>query len=284
MPGPLNDQPHLQATSVIVTTYNQPQALTLCLLALSFQTFEDFEIVIADDGSGKETEAVIQWAKDQLGLRIQHIWHRDDGFRKCRILNKAILSSRGDYLVFTDGDCLPRRDFLATHDQYKTRGHFLSGGYIKLTKEASNAIGKAQIANGDFCRRSWLRSHGYPFKKSFLKLTSDGVFAKILNRFTTTRAGWHGHNSSCWKSDALLINGFDERMGWGGEDREFGYRLVNLGLIATRVRYSAICTHLFHERPWRNLEILAQNDQMRNETKRTGTNVTQHGISQLPAD
>lgn len=270
------------ATSVILTTYNQPRWLELALLGYARQTLGDFEIVVADDGSDDDTREVIEGIRRNTGLNLQHVWQRDAGFRKCRILNKAILACRGDYLVFSDGDCVPRCDFLQAHLGLRKPGYFLSGGYVKLSKPVSACIDASAVESGLFARRRWLIQNGLGRFENLAKLGSGPWSAWWLNRLSRTRAGWHGHNASCWKRDALSVGGFDERMGWGGEDREFGYRLVNAGVRPRRIRYSAICVHLHHERPWRDEQVLARNDDLRRRTRQLGICSTDYGIRLTP--
>src|SRR6056297_2680694 len=125
-------RPETMKLSVIISTYNSPEWLEKVLWGYSVQSHNDFEIIIADDGSGAETRQLIDRMRQQTGLTIRHIWQEDKGFRKCRILNLAVLESATDYLVFTDGDCIPRRDFLEVHATEAEPGRFLSGGYHKL--------------------------------------------------------------------------------------------------------------------------------------------------------
>ena len=126
--------------SVIITTYNSEEWLRKVLIGFSIQTFDDFEIIIADDGSTNKTKAVINEFSSVFKYPIQHVWQEDDGFRKSEILNKAILNAKTKYLLFTDGDCIPRNDFVAVHYKYKQKGYFLSGGYFKLPLAISSAI------------------------------------------------------------------------------------------------------------------------------------------------
>ena len=118
--------------SVIFTTYNHPKWLEKTLLGFSVQSYRDFEIIVADDGSGPETSAVVERLVHEIDIPIQHLWQEDDGFQKCRILNKAILASRGEYLIFTDGDCIPHPDFVRNHVELAREKTMLSGGYFKL--------------------------------------------------------------------------------------------------------------------------------------------------------
>lgn len=202
--------------SVIMTTYNAPRWLEKVLWGYARQTHADFEIIVGDDGSTGETADLIERMRQETGLSIQHVWQRDDGFRKCRILNKAILHAAHPYLVFTDGDCIPRRDFLAVHAARAAQGHYLSGGYHKLPRETSEAITRADIDAGRCFDIDWLRAHGMPRQRKNLKLTAGPRLAALRNRVTLTRCNFKGSNGSAWIEDVLAVNGFDERMAWGG--------------------------------------------------------------------
>ena len=214
-------------TSIILSSYNQQNWLLLTLCGYLNQTDLDFEIVIADDGSTEETRTLIHKFKSSNSLIIKHVWHPDNGFQKCRILNRAIEAADGEYLIFSDGDCIPRKDFVEVHKKHSQKGFFLSGGYFKLPLDTSNRITKESISSGECFQTKWLKANGVPNTTKLLKLTKSKLLASFLNSVTPTKRTWNGHNASCWKSDALKINGFDERMKYGGEDVEFGYRLVN---------------------------------------------------------
>ena len=116
--------------SVIISTYNQPQWLEKVVWGYTARTHRDFEIVIADDGSAEETGSTIDRLRRETGLTIRHLWHEDQGFRKCSIMNRAIVEAAAEYLVFTDGDCIPRGDFLAHHARLARPGWMLSGGAV----------------------------------------------------------------------------------------------------------------------------------------------------------
>src|SRR5690606_1708918 len=126
--------------SVIISTYNAPAWLEKVLWAYCFQDYNNFEIIVADDGSGIETKQLIERFRKDTSLTIKHVWHEDRGYRRQTILNKAIKESDSEYLIFTDGDCIPRKDFIATHIKHAEKGYFLSGGYCKLPMETSKAI------------------------------------------------------------------------------------------------------------------------------------------------
>ena len=264
--------------SVIFTTYNHPRWLEKTLWGFSAQSWRDFEIVVADDGSGPETRAVIESMATQIDIPIRHVWQEDDGFQKCKILNKAITESRGEYLIFTDGDCIPHPDLVRNHVELAAENTLLSGGYFKLPLDVSQAITREDILNGNCTRPGWLLRNGVPFTPKIAKLFSHRVIGAILDALTITRATWNGHSSSTWKKHVLEVNGFDERMQYGGQDREFGERLVNLGLKTRQVRYRCSCVHLDHGRGYARPESIARNRQIRRHTRRYRVTRTEHGI------
>ncbi len=268
------------SVSIILSTYNQPEWLRLTLLGYISQIYTNIEIVIADDGSSKETCDLIENFKSLTSLPIKHIWQPDEGFRKCRILNKAIESADGKYLIFSDGDCVPRNDFVEVHNKHAEKGYFLSGGYFKLPLVTSKRVTKERISSGECFERSWLNANGVPRTLKLLKLTRSNLIASIFNSITPTKRTWNGHNASCWKTDAKKVNGFDERMKYGGEDVEFGCRLVNSGLKAKQVRYLAPCLHLEHSRGYVNDESLNANLAIRKTTLNNKIQCTKYGIFQ----
>ena len=264
--------------SVIIATYNSPDYLEKVLWGYDVQTFKDFEILIADDGSNNITKERIEALSKELSYPIQHIWHEDDGFRKTIILNKAILASKHNYLLFSDGDCIPRKDFLEVHANEAEEGYFLSGGYHKLNMETSLAIQNEDIINGNCFNINWLKKHkmGHSFKNN--KISAGPIFSKFLNRVTPTKATWNGHNASGWKNDIIAVNGFDERMQYGGMDRELGERLFNKTIKSKQIRYSAICIHLDHKRGYKTPETLERNAKIREAVKKEHKNWTDYGI------
>ena len=148
--------------AVVLTTFRSPVWLEKVLWGYLNQTHRDFEIVIADDGSGDNTARVIRAAAKSAmakanGITVQHVWQKDRGFRKSRILNKAIGAAEADYIVFSDGDCIPRSDFLSVHAALAARGRFLSGGYVKLPMATSLAITRDDIESGRAFSVRWLR-------------------------------------------------------------------------------------------------------------------------------
>ncbi|UCZ56948.1 glycosyltransferase family 2 protein [Desulfurispirillum indicum] len=254
--------------SVIFTTYNSPAWLEKVLWGFFEQTVKDFEIVIADDGSRDETRELIERMRVESPVPIKHIWQEDDGFQKCRILNKAIVAAEGEYAIFTDGDCIPRNDFVAQHLRFARRDRYLSGGYFKLPLDVSHAITREDIVSQRAFDVGWLASQGFMHTHKSLKLIAKGWFADVLNVLSPTRPTWNGHSASCHREHIIAVNGFDENMQYGGQDCEFGDRLLNYGLKAQRIRYSAVCLHLDHGRGYATEETRAKNRRIREHTKK----------------
>jgi glycosyltransferase involved in cell wall biosynthesis len=264
--------------SVVITTYNQPTWLELVLWGYAVQEYRDFEVVVADDGSDERTRVVIDRLRPELGVPVRHVWHEDRGFRKCEILNKAIVASTGDAILFTDGDCIPRRDLLGVHAHALAPRRFLSGGYAKLPADVSAAITPADVRAGLATSYAWLRSRGAPATRALLRLRAPDALGRLLDRLTPTRPTFNGHNATVWRTDVLRANGFDQRMGWGGLDRELGERLENAGVRGRQIRHRAHVVHLHHARGYRRPEIERANRAIRDETMRTLRTRTSHGI------
>lgn len=267
--------------SVIITTYNAEEWLRKVLIGFSVQTVSDFEMVIADDGSSPKTKALVESFASKFKHPIVHVWQEDDGFQKSKILNKAILNSKADYLLFTDGDCIPRKDFIAVHLQYKEEGYFLSGGYFKLPMALSETITEVDIVEQKCFRVSWLKQHGLKMNFKVTKLTHNKLFANFMNWITPTKRSWNGHNASGFKKDILAVNGFNHEMKYGGLDRELGERLFNLGLLSKQIRYSAICLHLDHARGYSSPEIWKKNNAIRSYNRKHKVIQIEQGINNL---
>lgn len=269
------------SVGVIISTYNNPTWLEKVLWGFSHQSYSNFELIIADDGSGEDTRSLIQRFQKESILNIKHIWHEDDGFQKSKILNKALTSSESNYLIFTDQDCIPRYDFVETHVRMSKKGYFLSGGYFKLPMNISNGISKFDIDNENAFNLKWLYSKGLKYSFKCSKLWKNHYWSTFMNAITPAAASWNGCNASGWKSDMLAINGFNEDMQYGGQDREFGERLWNLGLKSKQIRYSAICIHLDHNRPYKTEQTLSKNKKIRKETHKKHQVETINGIKKL---
>jgi len=253
-------------TAVVVSTYEQPRALDLVLRAWARQDLAPSFVVVADDGSGPATRAVVErWGGHHV--RLDH----GGGFGKCRVANAAVIRAHelgARWLLFTDGDCLPSRDLLARHLAERRPGRFVAGGVVRLPREISEAMGERDVEEGRFERLRGNKPH-YVLPRPL---------GHLLDRLQPRRAPWKGGNSSAWTDDIVRVGGYDERFGWGLEDNELGERLRHAGVRGFSIRYTAPVYHLWHERPWVDREAMIRHQAMLVETRRTGATRTAHGI------
>lgn len=252
--------------SVIISTYNQPDWLECVLRGYMAQEFSgSFEIIVADDGSTESTARLIRDFPSRTSVPIRHVWQPDQGFQKCRILNKAIAISAGRFILCTDGDCIPSAHMVRMHASRARTGTFLTGGYLKLPECLSNELKLDDIDASRCFDPSWLMRHGFKPSLKLLKLMLRPPLDRLANRITPTKKTWNGHNSSCRREDVIAANGFNEYMQYGGEDVEFGRRLNHMGLRGRHLRYSTIPVHLYHQHGYvkpgmreKNAQILQQ--------------------------
>lgn len=264
------------SVGIILSTYNQPEWLEKVFWGLMHQTHPANEIIVADDGSDERTAALIKRYADKLPLR--HVWQEDKGFRKTEILNKAVLGANSEYLIFMDQDVVPRRDFISQHYLHAKKGRFVSGGAVMLPKAVSEALTEEDVASGKAFDIRWLCAHGMRWNWKMSKLWRNKFVCRVMNVLTPTNASWNGNNASTWRTYIVGANGFDIRMRYGAEDREFGQRLENAGIRGIQLRYGAALLHLWHERPYRNAEDFAKNKAIWRETRKNKLTKTAYGI------
>jgi glycosyltransferase involved in cell wall biosynthesis len=267
--------------SVILSTYNEPASLEKVLWAYAGQTYRDFELLIADDGSGPATADLVQRVSREAELPIRHIWQEDRGFRKCQILNRAILASTGDYLIFSDGDCVPRDDFVETHVRLRKPGRFLSGGALRLPRPLCDRMSLDDVRSDRVTQLDWLVEGGWRPGHRVFRLTRNRRLATWLDRVTTTKAAWNGGNASVWRDAIFEVNGFDHEMGYKGQDRAFGNRLQHLGLRGLQVRHRAVVVHLDHDRPWATPEAFESSHKIRRRILSDREVRARRGIAEL---
>lgn len=264
--------------SVIVSTYNQPVWLNKVLHGYLRQSFKNFEILIADDGSDERTFEVIESFLPLADFAIRHIWHEDQGYRRQTILNTSLLAAAHDYIIMTDGDCIPRPDFLEVHARHAKPGHFLSGGYCKLPMDLSQHLTLDDISSGRAFDVGYLKHNGLKEFSPKFKLSLPTSLAPLLDQITPTKATWNNCNASGWKADLIAVNGFNEDMQYGGADRELGERLVNSGITGMQLRHQAIVLHLDHKRGYKTPETMKKNLAIRDEVISSGSKWCANGI------
>jgi glycosyltransferase involved in cell wall biosynthesis len=234
--------------SVIITTYNNPRALTLVLAGIRRQTVADFELLIADDGSGPETRAVVERFAADAPQAVRHIWHPDEGVRKCTILNKAIAAAAGNYLVFLDGDCIAPANWIAAHVGAARYGWFVAGGKVLLNARLTQQLTAADVAAGTLERPSrwWLDIE----RRRRLLVARLPVVRDLFDRNLERRLGFTGENASTFTEHVYQVRGFDERFTVGYDDADFSERLRAAGILGRSIRYTAPVCHLDHGRPY----------------------------------
>jgi glycosyltransferase involved in cell wall biosynthesis len=269
------------STEVIVTTYNNPQALHFALLGLEGQSTQAFKVCVADDGSGSDTQEVVSLWQHRWGPeRFRHVWHPDKGFAKNEILNKAIVSSVADYLIFIDGDCIASPGYVQRHLDLRRPGQFVSGSLIRMPLEVNELLTDGLITTKAIFQTKWLKAHGSIRRLgSWLKTANLPLpMSDFLERISPVKKVWNGCNSSGWRRDLLKVNGFDESMKYGAEDVEMGVRLNNAGIIGRHNRYTAPLLHMEHARGYADPLVAASNKRYMKTVRRTGKTWTPLGI------
>ncbi|MEM8981131.1 MAG: glycosyltransferase [Pseudomonadota bacterium] len=267
---------------VIVSTYNSPRYLDLTLTALAGQERPADEILIADDGSGPETGDVIEaWANK--GLPVQRIWHADNGFQKTIAVNRAIAASASEYLLFTDGDTLHCPWYIGLSQRLARPGRYLCGSLLRLSEAASANVTREKVTTKQVFDARYLRDVGLVTGvTSWLKTAPlPGALTRGLDAIWPIRKTFNGANASCWRDDALRVNGFDNDMRYGGLDKEFGVRLQNAGVRGRHIRFSAPVLHLDHGRPYADPEIRRVNRGKIAKARREKIVRTENGLAEL---
>lgn len=268
--------------TVIISTYNQADWLNKVLHGYLYQTFRDFEVLVADDGSDQRTFEVLEKFKEVSNFPLRHIWHADEGYRRQTILNIALQEAKYDYIIMTDGDCIPRKDFLDVHARRAVPGRFLSGGYCKLPMNLSLHINTDDIESARCFDVGYLRDHGLSELSPTFKVLLPPEISPLADKISPTKATWNNCNASGWKSDLIAVNGFNEDMQYGGADRELGERLANFGVTGIQIRYQALVLHLDHKRGYKTPENMKKNMAIRDAVIASRCTWCEHGIIKGP--
>jgi glycosyltransferase involved in cell wall biosynthesis len=233
--------------SLVITTYNRPDALIAVVEACFAQDDQGFEIIIADDGSGHNTQQAVAALRARSPLPLRHVWQEDLGFRAARARNLGTLDADGDYIIFLDGDCVPQRNFISQHRKLAQRGYLVQGSRILLNEQATTRVlgqhlDLHRLGAGE--KLAW-RGRGELNKVLPLLMTFPDV-GRTSRRFTWRRI--KSCNLAVWRADLELVNGFDESfLGWGHEDSDLVVRLFNAGVMRKDGAYATEVFHLWHK-------------------------------------
>mgnify|MGYP002725745282 CR=1 FL=1 len=259
--------------TVVVPTYNRPDALVKVIEGLLHQTRLPDEIIIADDGSKDETKRKILKYLAHKSVRIKHVWQEDKGFRAARIRNKAIIRSTGDYIVLLDGDCIPEKHFIEDHTDLAREGCFFQGKRVLVNEQAADAFDYRDC--NTMSRRITLSAKG--------DLANRHHILRVPmwpSRTTKKLSGAKSCNMGFFKTDLVAVNGFNHAFeGWGREDSELVVRLFKYGLLRRENRFRAICYHLWH--PENDRAGLTNNDRLLKEVIQVPSYQCNNGLNEL---
>jgi glycosyltransferase involved in cell wall biosynthesis len=269
-------------TAVIVTTYNRPDALAVVLNGYCGQIDHDFRLVVADDGSTGETAEVVRHFARRAPFPLTHVWHEDRGFRAAAIRNRAVASTDADYVIFTDGDCVPSRHFVRVHKRLAEPGYFLGSNRVLLSAELTNRVVRERLPVHAWNGIDWTWRWSRRDINRLLPLLTlpDGPFRKWMP------GRWKGVktcNLSLWRSDLIRVNGLDESYeGWGLEDSDLVVRLLHAGVKHKNARLAATVFHLWH--PEQDRMRLPDNrkrldELLRSSTVRAAVGLDRYGVA-----
>lgn len=258
--------------SLLVATYNWPEALNLCLMSILEQTVMPNEIIIADDGSAAQTRELIESYQTLFKVPLIHVWQEDNGFQLARIRNKAIARAANDYIIQIDGDLILEKHFIQDHIKFSKPGTFVSGTRIQLSAPLSAKLISSRSISVSI------------FSKGITNL-SNGLRLPLLRKFFAERykanqpAYVRGCNMAFWKTSLLEVNGYNESIvGWGREDSELAIRLINSGTAKRILKFGAAAFHIWHKEAAR--QNLTENDTILSDTIKNQTKICKTGLDQ----
>jgi glycosyltransferase involved in cell wall biosynthesis len=232
--------------SLVVATYDWPAALEAVLRALADQSDTDFEIVVADDGSGPATSHLVRACSEHLPLR--YVRQEDEGYRLARVRNLGAAETTGEFLVFLDGDVVPRRHFVRAMRQSAVPGWFVAGKRLLLSRKLTERALTEPLPIQRWSLPHWVLRHedagplGALTARDRRRPGRDG-----LPEFVPHADGY-GFLLGISRADFERVNGYDARFaGWGGEDVDMAVRLRRLGLRCGWPGQQATLLHLWHE-------------------------------------
>lgn len=243
--------------SLIVSTYNWPEALELVLKSIMAQKRLPDEVVIADDGSTLLTQELIKKYQGIFPIPLKHVWHPDMGFTRTLILNKAIREVTSNYIIQIDGDIILHPYFIADHLDFAEINCWITGSRVLLGSEKSKEILNTKDVNLSVFSKgitNHLNAIRSPFLRELFFSTKKLDIKKV-----------RGCNMAYWKSDFEKVNGYNEDIiGWGREDSEFAARLVNNTIYKKNLKFGGVEFHIYH--PEESRDKLSVNDGIQEET------------------
>jgi len=259
--------------SLIISFYNKIDFLKLIFVGLEQQSCTDFEVIIADDGSRPEIVDEVKLLIKSASFPVKHLWQEDNGWQKNTILNKAIVASEADYIIFIDGDCIPHPHFIEEHLKSKTLNQAVCGRRVTLTKKISKDLNATEIKSKYFHIKLFFRLLSESFftsEKTHLRHMIR-LRSQVLRRiFVKDKLkGILGCNFSVWKEDMMKINGFDERFIYPGmgEDSDIESRLRQMGVRLISKKFYVTVYHIYHNPldPYNNMNTILYNENLKNK-------------------
>ena len=233
--------------SVIITTYNRPDALAAVLDGYLAQSDRQFELIIADDGSGHDTKEVVSAYERRAQFPVSHVWQEDLGFRAAAIRNRALMATGADYIIFSDGDCIPLPDFVKRHRLLAEKGWFVVGNRILLSEAFTRRILSDSVAVHAWDIHEWIGARMRGHTNRWLPVLSLSLSSALRKARPHRWEGAMTCNLAARRDDLLFVNGFDETYsGWGLEDSDLVIRLIRSGLRRKSARFAAPVLHLWH--------------------------------------
>lgn len=239
--------------SLIISTYNWPEALNLCLKSVQCQVSLPDEVIVADDGSGEDTRQLIDTFVNVFPIPLKHVWHEDAGFRKTLILNNAIKIASGEYIIQIDGDVILNKHFIKDHIYSAECGSFVRGTRAMLNANKTQEI----FHSKNICLSPW--DAGVMNRNNALRFS---ILKSLGTRKEMSSRSVRGSNLAYWRSDFIHVNGYNnDLVGWGHEDEELAARFINNGVTKKIVKLCAVQYHLHHAQQsrqnesWQNLIV-----------------------------
>jgi glycosyltransferase involved in cell wall biosynthesis len=248
------------SASLLISTYNRPDALELCLKSILRQTVQPFEVVICDDGSTAETKDLITKYQEQTSIPIIHVWQPDDGFKVGQIRNKGIAQVMSNYVIQVDGDIIMHKHFIKDHLAICREGFFTTSSRVLLSEKNTVTL----LKNNSIIVNKFSKGDKNYFNSLYIPLLRN-LFATSYKQKGKYLFYVKGCNMGFWKSDLVKINGYDEAFtGWGMEDTDLCIRLINAGVNKQFLKFGGVTYHLFHKEASR--AMLEKNTAMMQET------------------